>query len=74
MSEFYCIKADCACDRDINEAYIRGYNTAVDEFAKMFYNKSTELKNIESDDYGLLNYEDVYKLAEQLKAKTSNFY
>lgn len=40
---------------------------AIDEFAEKLYNKSTDLRDIESDDYGILHYEDVYEVAEELK-------
>ena len=42
-------------------------NKAIDDFAEKLYNKSTNLKNIESDDYGMLHFEDVYEVAEQMK-------
>lgn len=42
-------------------------NKAIDDFAEKLYNKSTDLKNIESDDYGMLHFEDVYEVAEQMK-------
>jgi len=42
---------------------------AIDEFAEALYNKSTFLKFIESDDYGMLHFEEVYELAEQMKGE-----
>lgn len=42
---------------------------AIDEFAEALYNKSTSLKYIESDDYGMLHFEEVYEIAEQLKGE-----
>ena len=39
----------------------------IDEFAEELYIKATSCKYIESDDYGMLHYEDVYEIAEQLK-------
>ena len=42
-------------------------NKAIDEFAEKLYNKSTDLRDIESDDYGILHYEDVYEVVEELK-------
>ena len=50
-----------------NEQEIR--NKAIDEFAEELYKKSTDFKNIESDDYGMLHYEDVYKIAEKMKGE-----
>lgn len=44
-------------------------NKAIDKFAEELYNKSTNFKNIESDDYGMLHYEDIYETAEQMKGK-----
>lgn len=44
-------------------------NKAIDELAEKLYKKSTDFKNIESDDYGMLHYEDVYKIAEQMKGE-----
>ncbi len=40
---------------------------AIDEFAEALYNKSTFLMHLEDDYYGMLHYEDVYEVAEQLK-------
>ena len=42
-------------------------NKAIDEFAEKLYNKSTDLRDIESDDYGILHYEDVYEVVEEMK-------
>ena len=42
-------------------------NKAIDEFEEKLYNKSTYLRDIESDDYGILHYEDVYEVSEELK-------
>ena len=42
---------------------------AIDEFAEALYNKSTFLKFIESDDYGMLHFKEVYEIAEQMKGE-----
>lgn len=41
----------------------------IDMFAERLYNKATALKSIESDDYGMLHYEDIYKIADEMKAE-----
>jgi hypothetical protein len=45
-------------------------NKALDEFAKKLDDESTFLKRIESDSYGMLHFEDVYKIAAQMKEGT----
>lgn len=57
---------DCT-DAKIKKAKRSARAKAIDEFAEKLYNKSTDLKDIESDDYGILHYEDVYEVAEELK-------
>lgn len=39
----------------------------IDTFAEKLYDKSTHMKDIESEDYGLLHYEDMFKVAEEYK-------
>lgn len=39
----------------------------IDTFAEKLYDKSTNMKDIESEDYGLLHYEDMFKVAEEYK-------
>ena len=37
------------------------------KFSNDLYDKSTSLKNIESDTYGLIHYEEVYEVADKLR-------
>ena len=62
-----CIEYLKSLPRVEEEQEIR--NKAIDKFAEELYNKSTNFKNIESDDYGMLHYEDIYETAEQMKGK-----
>ena len=62
----------CRLIRQLNEANLKTEEIrakAIDEFAEALYNKSTFLKFIESDDYGMLHFEEVYELAEQMKGE-----
>ena len=47
------------------EAEIRA--KAIDEFAKVLEEKSTLFRYIESEEYGMLHYNEIYTIAEQLK-------
>lgn len=71
VEEFKALKDDTIpiihgkAELEVHDKQIRA--KAIDEFAEALYNKSTFLKHIESDDYGMLHFEDVYEVAEQMK-------
>ena len=67
LEELKAFRSDDFTEDLLNTGFTKGYNKAIDEFAEALYNKSTFLKFIESDDYGMLHFEDVYDIAEQLK-------
>ena len=46
-------------------------NRAIEEFKEELYCKSTDFKNIESDGYEMLSYEDVCMVAERMKGEKS---
>ena len=39
----------------------------IDTFADKLYDKATSMKNIESEDYGLIQYKAIYEVAEEYK-------
>lgn len=63
-----CICTDNNWHREGNfshDKWVR--NKTIDEFAEALYKKSTDLKYIGSDDYGMLRFAEVYEIAEELK-------
>ena len=68
MSEFYCFRADCECDLDIDEAYKQGRIDAIDEFMEVMeeWNKRVGFIRDECAFFTISNIRDV---AEQIKIK-----
>ena len=78
---FYSVSCkECGCNQETSihkEAVINAWNireteaeiraSVIDEFAEALYKKSTDLKYIGSDDYGMLRFAEVYEIAEELK-------
>ena len=42
---------------------------AIDEFVEALYKKATDTKSIWDTDYGMIHYEEIIKIAEQLKGE-----
>ena len=65
MSDFYCYRADCECDLDIDEAYKQGRIEAIDDFIKAMKKRVGYIR----DECAFFTMSNIRDIAEQIKAK-----